>query len=49
MHSALDLPLSIRDLRFVTFVIKIPGSATEFKRTALCASLHLPLTQKYEK
>lgn len=52
-YSALDLPLSIHDLRFITFVIKVFGSDTEFK-TALCAdafiaSLTLPLTQKYEK
>lgn len=54
MHSELDLPLSIHDLRFVTFVTEISGSDTGFNKTALCAdafiaSLHLPLILKYEK
>lgn len=52
-HSALDLSLFIHDLRFVTFVIKVFGSDTEFKTAlyddAFIAALHLPLTQKNEK
>lgn len=49
----LDLPLSIHDLIFVTFVIKVFGSDTEFTTAlhadAFIASLNLPLSQKYEK
>lgn len=45
--------MTIHDIRFVTFVIKVFGSDTEFKTALLAdafiASLHLPLTPKYEK
>lgn len=46
MHSALVLPPSIHDLRFVTFVTKVFGSDTEFTTAlhadAFIVSLNLP-------